>query len=161
MKYLILFGISLTLLACESETNNPDPETEDTVIIQEEPTLNENEKTDTIDTIPQEKKTNKVYGNEAFRDVTAMKTGANTYSISGQARVYEGTVNYVVEDGHNELLKGFATAEAGGPAWGNFNFSIEVKKQRAASTLMLILFETSAMDGSRKHELPIALPTEN
>ena len=161
MKYLILFLISLTLLACESETNEPASEIEDTVILQDEPAINEDEKIDTVNDIPAEKKTNKVYGNEAFRDVTAMKSGTNTYTISGQARVYEGTVNYVVEDGHNELLKGFTTADAGGPSWGNFNFTIEVKKLRAASTLMLILFETSAMDGSRKHELPIALPAEN
>jgi hypothetical protein len=47
--------------------------------------------------------------------------------------------------------------DAGAPEWGNFNFVIEVAKQRSNSTLHLILYETSAKDGSRQHLLPIKL----
>jgi hypothetical protein len=62
-----------------------------------------------------------------------------------------------VEDGHDELKKGFQMTDAGAPAWGNFTFNIEVKKKRPNSTLTLILFESSPKDGSRTHELPIPL----
>ncbi len=47
--------------------------------------------------------------------------------------------------------------EAGAPEWGKFEFTIDAKKKREISTLILILFESSAMDGSRQYELPIVL----
>jgi hypothetical protein len=47
--------------------------------------------------------------------------------------------------------------DAGAPEWGNFEFTIDVTKKRGNSTLTLILFESSAKDGSRQYELPIAL----
>ena len=47
--------------------------------------------------------------------------------------------------------------DAGAPEWGKFEFAISVHKKRKNSTLTLILFESSAMDGSRQHELPITL----
>ncbi len=46
---------------------------------------------------------------------------------------------------------------AGAPEWGKFEFTIDVEKTRPNSTLTLILFVASAMDGSRQHELPIVL----
>jgi len=71
--------------------------------------------------------------------------------------MFEATYNWVVEDGHNELLSGYGTADAGAPEFGNFSFVVHIKKSRANSTLHLILFETSANDGSRQHELPVPL----
>jgi len=62
-----------------------------------------------------------------------------------------------VEDGHDELKKGFEMTDAGAPEWGNFIFTINVAKKRPNSTLHLIIFESSAKDGSRQHELPILL----
>lgn len=63
----------------------------------------------------------------------------------------------MVEDGHNELKKGFEATDAGAPEWGNFGFIVNVKKERLNSTLHLILFETSTKDGSRQFELPVPL----
>jgi hypothetical protein len=62
-----------------------------------------------------------------------------------------------VEDGHNELKKGFESTDAGAPAWGDFSFTVEAEKERPNSTLHLVLFATSAKDGSRGHELPVYL----
>jgi len=98
------------------------------------------------------------YSNERFRQVTVEKTGENQYLIEGEGQIFEANFGWVVEDGHNELLKGHNMTDAGAPEWGKFRFSIEVEKERPNSTLMLILFETSAEDGRRVHELPIALP---
>jgi len=99
-----------------------------------------------------------VYGNEIFRHVTVRKTGEDRYEVKGQAKVFEAVLHYVVEDGHNELTEGTINASAGAPAWGDFTHTIQVKKAEPNSTLMLVLFERSAKDGSRRMELMIPLP---
>ena len=99
----------------------------------------------------------KKYSNERFKDVTVTQVSADKFVVEGKAQVFEANISWVVEDGHNELKEGFHTADAGAPAWGNFKFEIEVGKQRPNSTLTLILFESSAKDGSRQHELPVLL----
>lgn len=100
----------------------------------------------------------KVYGNETFQQVTVTKVKENTYEVKGKARVFEATFGYVVEDGHNELTKGFVQTSAGAPEYGDFQFTVQVTKAEPNSTLTLILFEESAKDGSRQWELPIPLP---
>ena len=99
----------------------------------------------------------KIYANARFKDVTVERTGDHQFLIKGKAQVFEANISWVVEDGHEELKKGFQMTDAGAPAWGNFSFSIDVQKKRANSTLTLILFESSAKDGSRQHELPVRL----
>lgn len=99
----------------------------------------------------------KAYANERFREMSVRKDGDNRFTISGKGQLFEASFGWVVEDGHNELTKGFASTDAGAPEWGNFEFSVEVQKQRPNSTLTLVLFETSAKDGSRQHELAIPL----
>jgi len=49
-------------------------------------------------------------------------------------------------------------ASAGAPEWGEFHFTLSVKKENPNTSLTLILFEESAKDGSRVMELPIPLP---
>ncbi|WNC12663.1 Gmad2 immunoglobulin-like domain-containing protein [Brevibacillus brevis] len=99
-----------------------------------------------------------VYANDLFRQVTVKKTGTDTFEVKGQAQVFEGVVSYVVEDGHNELVKGSIQTSAGAPAWGDFTHTLTVKKADPNTTLTLILFETSAKDGSRRSELILPLP---
>lgn len=99
----------------------------------------------------------KIYSNARFRDVTVQKVGANKYTIQGKGQIFEAAFGWVVEDGHNEIKEGFEMTDAGAPEWGNFKFTIDVKKERPNSTLTLILFETSAKDGSRVYQLPIKL----
>ncbi len=92
----------------------------------------------------------KSYSNNTFRKVTVEKTGTHTYTIQGEAQIFEASFSWIIEDGHNELKKGFEMTDAGAPEWGKFKFSVTVEKQRPNSTLMLVLFETSAKDGSRR-----------
>lgn len=99
----------------------------------------------------------KTYANKRFRNVTVEKIGENKYSIRGQGQIFEANFNWIVEDGHEELYKGYQMTDAGAPEWGNFSFTIDVIKKRAHSTLTLILFESSAKDGSRQYELSIVL----
>lgn len=99
----------------------------------------------------------KTYPNERFRNVVVESLGENKFKIHGEAQVFEATLNWIVEDGHQELLKGFQTSSAGAPEWGKFDFTIEAIKKQENSTLTLYLFEISAKDGSRQFELPLFL----
>jgi hypothetical protein len=99
-----------------------------------------------------------VYANTRFRNVQVTKTGAGEYQVTGEAQVFEAAFSWVVEDGHDELLEGHETTDAGAPAWGKFRFTVAPKKQNPNNRLHLILFEYSAKDGSRQYELPIPLP---
>ena len=96
--------------------------------------------------------------NKRFRKVRIEKTGKDTYRVSGQGQIFEASFGWVIEDGHNELRSGFEMTDAGAPEWGNFSFTVSRPGGTAGKTLHLILFETSAKDGSRQHELPIRLP---
>ena len=99
----------------------------------------------------------RTYSNERFKEVTVEKTGDHKFLIKGKGQIFEAAFSWVVEDGHDELKKGFTMTDAGAPAWGNFSFTVDAPKKRANSTLHLILFESSAKDGSRQYELPILL----
>lgn len=99
----------------------------------------------------------KKYSNERFRNVTVEKVNGDTFRVKGEGQIFEASFNWVVEDGHDELKEGHETTDAGAPAWGKFDFTLDVAKNRENSTLTLILFETSAEDGSRQHQLPITL----
>ncbi len=98
--------------------------------------------------------------NEAFRSIIV--SGSNgTYTIAGEARVYEATVKYEVEDGHIIFDENFVTASAGGPEWGIFKIDVQIPQESLPSfgTISIILYSESAKDGSRLHEL--AVPIEN
>ncbi|MBP1931633.1 stalk domain-containing protein [Ammoniphilus resinae] len=97
-----------------------------------------------------------VFENERFRLVKVEKN-ADTYTVSGEAQIFEAVFGYVVEDGHNELVKGHASTEKGAPEWGAFSFKFNVKKQDENTSLTLILFEESLKDGGREYELFIPL----
>ncbi len=95
--------------------------------------------------------------NETFKDVSVRTISTDSFEVSGKARVFEAAFSWVIEDGHQELKTGHEMTDAGAPAWGAFRFRFRATKARPNSTLTLILFEASAKDGSRQHELPIPL----
>mgnify|MGYP002795133947 CR=1 FL=1 len=97
------------------------------------------------------------YANQRFRKVTVEKIASNKFRIQGEAQIFEANFNWVIEDGHYELKKGYEMTDAGAPEWGKFDFTIEAHKKRDNSTLNIVLFEISAKDGSRQYELQIPL----
>jgi len=113
--------------------------------------------TQTANPIKTNKEITEEYSNEHFRKVIVEKVAADKFRIQGEAQVFEATFSWVIEDGHNELKKGFEMTNAGAPEWGKFDFIIEIFKKNDNSTLNIILFEISAKDGSRQYELPIPL----
>ena len=99
----------------------------------------------------------KVYANKRFKDVTVERVGENKFRIRGKGQIFEASFSWVIEDGHEELKKGYEMTDAGAPEWGNFDFTVEAVKKRPNSTLHLVIYEVSAKDGSRQYELPIKL----
>lgn len=154
IQRILLLSI-LLLAGCTAEApqkrvaGNPDaPNLQDT-ISESKPALKEAEKP----MLPPEK----VYSNARFKEVHVEKIGDHKFRIHGKGQIFEASFSWVVEDGHEELKKGFQMTDAGAPEWGNFDFTLDVSKNRPNSTLHLILFESSPKDGSRQFELPLYL----
>jgi hypothetical protein len=147
MKYLVLFGL-ISVIACTSKvsttTENPDG---DTIAIVNTDVAEE------IDTT----NTSFVQGNERFKDVSVTRLDSLTFRVRGKAQVFEANFGWVIEDGHDELQSGNHMTDAGAPEWGNFDFKVMAQKNDPNTTLHLVLFESSAKDGSRQYELPVRL----
>ena len=149
MRWTILLSL-IILIACknnEQKTTTVKPDTLKT--IPETTQVTKEVKPDTL--------LLKIYSNERFKDVTVERTGKDKFLIRGEGQIFEANFSWIVEDGHEELKKGFQMTDAGAPEWGKFEFVINVTKKRENSTLTLILFESSPKDGSRQHELSITL----
>ncbi|MGV3632334.1 MAG: Gmad2 immunoglobulin-like domain-containing protein [Bacteroidota bacterium] len=149
MKQTIYLSVLLLLLACTpSAPQNPAEDfNKDTV--PSTPSAEIKEESPGPDPVQK-------YANERFRDVTVVREG-DSFRVRGQAQVFEAAFSWVVEDGHNQVQKGFEMTDAGAPEWGNFDFKVTVSKKRPDSALTLVLFEASAMDGSPQHELSVVL----
>ncbi|WP_253721155.1 Gmad2 immunoglobulin-like domain-containing protein, partial [Brevibacillus brevis] len=114
MKKMLLLLLTIGLLqGCTSGTDSPSTPTEQQkppVATKPETPASEPPAT-TQPTTPEKPPTKQtgqqetVYGNDIFRNVTVKKTAQDTYEIKGQASVFEAVLNYVVEDGHNELTQ--------------------------------------------------------
>ena len=144
--------ITIILAACNgSEQQTSNENIKDTVVIHDTVII---EKTEPESKPPLSRQT---YSNERFKEVKVEKTGEHKFVVKGKAQIFEAQFSWVVEDGHEELKQGFTMTDAGAPEWGNFSFTVDVPKKRINSTLHLILFESSAKDGSRQYELPVFL----
>jgi hypothetical protein len=147
MKRIFLFSIIVLFSCCNKKESTVEAveilKTSDTVQVTKE--------------AQSEPEISKKYSNERFRAVTVQKLDDDTFRVKGQGQIFEASFSWVVEDGHYELAEGFETTDAGAPEWGNFDFTLAVPKKDTNSTLTLILFETSAKDGSRQYELPMPL----
>ena len=99
----------------------------------------------------------KEFSNDRFRKVVVEKLEGNKFRIQGEAQVFEATVNWSVEDGHNVYDEGFTTATIGAPDWGKFDFTFKIKKAEDIEVLNLILYEISAKDGNQTHVLLVPL----
>lgn len=90
-------------------------------------------------------------GDKTFRNVEVEKKADGEYTVTGEARVFEASFSYNVEDGHQMLVETQnVTASEGAPNWGTFEFDVSIDKNKLPEngTLTLTLFTTSAKDGS-------------
>lgn len=149
MRWTILLS-TLLLFACNKKETQRNTIVNNTLITTPE----------TTKVVKAEKSENllpKQYSNERFKEVTVERIDENKFRVRGKGQIFEASFNWIIKYGHDELKTGFQTTDAGAPEWGNFDFTITVQKKRENSKLTLVLFEISAKDGSRQHELPIVL----
>lgn len=159
---IILFVYVFVLTACsnndadrgsesEEETNTPtnNENSEDEYSI-------DNESSEEGHTNAEENSPEIVLENEAFRIYQPAPNSdvSGDFIVSGLARVWEGNIIYEFEDGHFILDEGFTTATVGAPEWGEFEFTIKLDEERNYSG-RVVIYEESAKDGSRLHELLI------
>ncbi|WP_051353045.1 BsuPI-related putative proteinase inhibitor [Thalassobacillus devorans] len=87
---------------------------------------------------------------EAFRNLEV--SGENgSYVVTGEARVFEGSFVYNVEDGHNMLIENTThQVEEGAPSWSSFKLEIELNKDEIpeSGSLTLTLFEIDPKTGN-------------
>ncbi len=165
---VLMISFSFVNTACKQEiitpdentkpnTNNIDKDLEDNKQKVSED-MNDSEKDD-IENISDAKDDEEqiVIENKAFQifQPTPGKKVKEKIIVKGLARVYEGTVLYEFEDGHNILNEGFTTATEGAPGWGKFEIIIKLDEKVANDSGSVILYEESAEDGARMNELVI------
>lgn len=150
MKWTILLSAVL-LFACNKKETQRTDFVNDTLI------TTPPETTKVVKAAKPENLLPKQYSNARFKEVTVERIDKNKFRVRGKGQIFEANFNWIIEDGHDELKTGFQTTDAGAPEWGNFDFTITVQKKRENSKLTLVLFESSAKDGSRQYELPIIL----
>jgi len=89
-------------------------------------------------------------GEQTFRNVEV--TGENgEYTVKGEARTFEASFAYSVEDGHNLLVEEqHEMASIAAPEWGTFEFDVNIEEDKLPEngTLTLTLYTKSAKDGS-------------
>lgn len=161
MKYFH-FLLAIALAGCNEGNQQKETNAKTDSVIIQDTMVNKKETTtvevrETVEVEPPIPPPPKVYANERFKEVTVEKIGDHKFRVKGKGQIFEASFSWVVEDGHEEIKRGFQMTDAGAPEWGNFTFTIDVKKKRPNSTLHLILFESSAKDGSRQYELPVFL----
>lgn len=83
-----------------------------------------------------------------FRNIKVMES-AVTFTVKGEASLFEGTYQYTVKQGNKIVAKGFGTASKGGPEWGTFTqkISIPVSKLSGDKPLTVELFEVDQATG--------------
>ncbi|GFN32844.1 Gmad2 immunoglobulin-like domain-containing protein [Paenibacillus xylaniclasticus] len=96
--------------------------------------------------------------NSAFRVFEPAENSVvgTTFTVRGEARVFEAAFSYSFEDGHNTLAEGHVMADMGAPEWGQFEFTVTFEKPTSPFGI-LTLYESSAKDGSPIHKLQIAV----
>jgi hypothetical protein len=163
-SFSLVVLLFILFIACNNnETKSTTSQEDSTITIQDEIRADK----DSVITVPDSNQSpstkppgntpSKTYSNQRFKDIIVEKTGEHTFLIKGRAQIFEASFSWVIEDGHEELQQGHEMTDAGAPEWGNLSFTVNAPKKRASSTLHLVLFEISAKDGSRQHELPIPL----
>lgn len=89
------------------------------------------------------------YSNDRFKEVALRKLSADSAKVTGKARIFEATLSYAIYENGKQVYQGFHTASAGAPEWGNFDFNIAIPRSAGDTEAYLMLYESSAKDGSR------------
>jgi hypothetical protein len=101
--------------------------------------------------------------NKAFRNIK-VEGESGEYTVTGEARVFEGVFGYSVSDGHKYYIEEETKkVEQGAPNWSPFTIEISIPKDKLPvnGTIMLELYVESAKDGSKVDQLYVPLEKIN
>jgi hypothetical protein len=143
MKILIALSL-LLVFACKSK------EPSDTTVNEMDTVAVDNTRTDKKDTVYTDPSgiSPKVYSNERFKDVTVQRTGDSTFVVRGKGQIFEANFNWVVEDGHDEIKRGYTMTNAG----GHLNGVISTLLFQQLSAIQTQLFTLSFSKAVQKTE---------
>ncbi|GEL76909.1 BsuPI-related putative proteinase inhibitor [Tenuibacillus multivorans] len=99
---------------------------------------------------------------ETFRNVQV--EGENgQYTITGEAKVFEGVFHYTVEDGHHMFIEEQKVQTEGAPSWGSFEIDVNIEKDQLPEygVLSLILYNYDAKEGKQANHYPVTLENFN
>ncbi|MGM8214693.1 BsuPI-related putative proteinase inhibitor [Bacillaceae bacterium W0354] len=101
-----------------------------------------------IESTESQNEQDEIADSEHFRNIKVSGTNGS-YTVTGEARVFEGVFQYNVEDGHHILVEEQTVQTAGAPEWGTFELDIEISEDKMPSygVLMLVLYFESAKTG--------------
>jgi hypothetical protein len=153
MKYKIIL-ISMLLVACNSGTGEPPAGVDSSAV---ENRIEETSGDSPVSHEPAKTTKQNSFTNQRFRDVTISKIDTGKYDIRGKAQMFEADFGWAVNRDGKEIQSGYGLTDAGAPAWGNFQLTIVLEEKDLSAPSTLILFESSAKDGSRQHQLEIEL----
>jgi len=104
-------------------------------------------------TIPMNKVEKKLQ-NKVFREVTTSSPTV-TFTVKGEASVFEGTYQYAVKQDGKTIAKGYGTASVGAPEWGTFTqqVSIPMNKLQGNKPLTFELYEIDQATGKVVNKL--------
>lgn len=74
--------------------------------------------------------------------------------VTGKARVFEGSFQMILEDGHRVLAEKVMQVE-GAPAWSQFDVELLLEETPSSPNGTLLLYEESAKDGSEVNRIVI------
>ncbi|SDZ74296.1 Immunoglobulin-like domain of spore germination [Thalassobacillus cyri] len=87
---------------------------------------------------------------EAFRNIE-VSGEKGSYVVTGEAKVFEGSFVYNVEDGHNMLIENTThQVDEGAPSWSSFKLEIEISQEELPQfgSLTLTMFEIDPKTGN-------------
>lgn len=87
--------------------------------------------------------------NDRFRDVTLVRLSNDSANLRGRARIFEANLSYAVYEQGKLMYENFHTTSAGAPEWGEFDFNIKVPAPSTDTGTYVMVYESSAKDGSR------------
>jgi uncharacterized protein YceK len=91
--------------------------------------------------------------NTAFRNIEVIGKNGE-YTVSGEARVFEATFFYTVDDGHDYIIdETLVKAKEGAPTWSPFEITISILEGNLPDNgvLNINIYERSAKDGSKSN----------
>ncbi|WP_194840837.1 BsuPI-related putative proteinase inhibitor [Filobacillus milosensis] len=99
---------------------------------------------------------------EVFRNIEVQGKNGQ-YTVTGEARVFEGVFHYTVEDGHFVYVEEQTVQTDGAPSWGEFEIEVNIDEEKlpANGVLSIVFYTYDAKSGKQAHHYQMTLDNFN